>query len=414
MKDFLTRLSKARFPYEPLIVVHISRRRIIHNLNEFGKLAPNRKIAPVLKSNSYGHGLIEIARILEHEKNQRDMTSVAASIPFMVVDSYFEAIALRSNGIRTPILVIGYTPPSTIARARLKDTSFTITSLEALRQLSELEMPHWSEYFCQGKVSFLTSLFPKRHKIHIKIDTGMRRQGILPHEVTQAIEIIQKDELLQLEGICSHLSDADNIDSSFTESQVTVWNRVTKQFRSAFPHLKYLHLSNTDGHRFTTDIDANVSRLGIGMYGLINGSSFQPELDLQPVMEMKTILTSTKKLEIGETVGYSNTFAADRNMMVATIPVGYYEGLDRRLSNRGTVLVGPERIPCPIIGRVSMNIASIDISHVANPEIGMEVIVISNYKNDPNSLENIATLCGTIAHESAVKIPAHLKRVVVE
>ncbi|MEK7501302.1 MAG: alanine racemase, partial [Patescibacteria group bacterium] len=350
MMNLLTWLSKRRFPYEPLIAVEISRSRLIHNLNEFRKLAPNGCIAPVLKSNAYGHGLIEVAEILETESGC--VTSL-----FFIVDSYFEAIALRAKHIHTPILIIGYTRPETIAIAKLKHISFTVTNMETLRALAkkaEIENTHGGMIGIQ--LPIVGARWP--HIIHLKIDTGMRRQGIMPEEINETIEIIQGSQSIILEGICSHLSDANNEDEAFTDSQIILWNKIVRQFRSKFPHLKYWHLSNTDGHRFKGEIEANVSRLGIGLYGLIDGKSFTPPLDLKPVMEMKTIITGIKKLQIGETVGYGNTFTAQKNMTIATVPVGYFEGIDCRLSNSGIILIGPENIPCPIIGRVSMNITT--------------------------------------------------------
>ena len=405
MRNFLTWLSRRRFPYEPLISVEISKSRLLHNLDEFKKLSPPGGIAPVLKSNAYGHGLIEVAKILEWS---------GQPIPFFIVDSYFEAIALRAKHIRTPILVIGYTRPETILNARLKNVSFAVTSLETLRALArDIPPPPLPE---GGQLSIsLPFLRPQcKSRIHLKIDTGMRRQGILPDEIGQAIDLISGDPELCLEGICSHLSDADNADESFTDAQIHIWNKAVKQFKQAFPRLKYWHLANSDGHRFTSDADANVSRLGIGLYGLSENRAFVKELDLKPVMEMKTVVTDVKKLKAGETVGYGNTFKAVNDMTIATIPAGYYEGIDRRLSNSGTILVGLERIPCPIIGRVSMNITSIDVSKVKDPKIGDVAIIISNDANDQNSFASIAKLCGTITYEGAVKIPAQLKREVID
>ena len=404
--NLLTWLSKRRFPYEPLIAVEISRSRLIHNLNEFRKLAPNGCIAPVLKSNAYGHGLIEVAEILETESGC--VTSL-----FFIVDSYFEAIALRAKHIHTPILIIGYTRPETIAIAKLKHISFTVTNMETLRALAkkaEIENTHGGMIGIQ--LPIVGARWP--HIIHLKIDTGMRRQGIMPEEINETIEIIQGSQSIILEGICSHLSDANNEDEAFTDSQIILWNKIVRQFRSKFPHLKYWHLSNTDGHRFKGEIEANVSRLGIGLYGLIDGKSFTPPLDLKPVMEMKTIITGIKKLQIGETVGYGNTFTAQKNMTIATVPVGYFEGIDCRLSNSGIILIGPENIPCPIIGRVSMNITTIDISNVIGVNVGTAVTIISNDPDQPNSIEKIAEKCNTITYDIAVKIPAQLKRAVID
>jgi alanine racemase len=415
MSNFLTWLSKRRFPYEPLITVEISKSRLVYNLNEFRKFIPNGAIAPVLKSNAYGHGLVEVAKILEIGSagwRRKSEIGNSKTIPFFIVDSYFEAVALRAKHLRTPILVIGYARPETIAGARLKHVSFTIANMETLRSLAKKTKKENSQ---GGTIDFRLPIAGIRHlrRVHLKIDTGMKRQGILPEEIPEAMEIINNDNSIILEGICSHLCDADNEDESFTDGQIALWNRMAKQFRDVFPRLKYWHLSNTDGHRFHNEIDANVSRLGIGLYGLTDGNSFKPPLGLQPAMEMKTIITGAKKIKAGDTVGYGNTFTAMDDMTVATIPVGYFEGLDRRLSNKGFVLIGESRVPCPIIGRVSMNITIIDVTNIPNVIVGMPVIVISNNPADENSIVKIAEKCKTITYEIAVKIPGQLKRVIV-
>lgn len=352
---------------------------MLNNLKEFRKLAPGGLIAPVLKSNAYGHGLIETARFFEKMKD----------IPFLIVDSYFEALALRRAGIKRQLLIIGYTSPEIIFTTSLRDIVFVITSLDTLRTLEG----------ASDKI-----------RIHLKIDTGMKRQGLLETEIDQALEEIANSDVIVLEGLCSHLSDADNEDPSFTEAQINVWNRICCKVKKMFPLMKYTHLSATEGHKFSKNIDANVSRLGIGLYGLIQGYKFTPRLRIIPVLKMKTIITGIKNIKRDDTVGYNNTFKAMKDMWIATIPVGYFEGLDRRLSNKGYVQVGVNKILCPIIGRISMNMASIDISNIANVKIGDEVIVISNNMSDKNSIISMAEMANTISYEIAVHIPAHLKR----
>ena len=317
-----------------------------------------------------------------------------ATIPFFAVDSYFEAVALRTRGIKTPLLVIGYSRPEDIACSRLKRTSFTVSSIGTLRSLAT-----------NRKI---------RPPIHLKIDTGMRRQGILPEEIDKAIELVKNNPHIVLEGVCSHLPDADNENHSFTDKQIILWNGIAEKFKSAFPGLKYIHLSNTDGHRFSNRITANLTRLGLGLYGLTDGSSFPQKLNLLPIIEMKTIITGVKRLKKGETVGYGNAFKASSEMLIATIPLGYFEGVDRRLSNRGTILVGEKRIPCPIVGRVSMNITTVDVTNVEGVSEGTTVVVVSNNAADPNSIVSIAKKCDAIPYEITVKIGAHLKRVVVD
>ncbi|MEI6304672.1 MAG: alanine racemase [Candidatus Taylorbacteria bacterium] len=396
MLNPLTWISRKRFPYEPLIRLEISRHAIINNLDQFRKLAPHGTVAPVLKSYAYGHGLFEVANILEkyrHNSKGARNTDGIGTVPFFVIDSYFEAVALRSQGIKTPLLVIGYCRPETILASRLNSVAFTIGSIESLQELEDTEHPI---------------------AIHLKIDTGMHRQGILIDEVPKAIELLAENPEIVIQGLCSHLSDADNDDPSFTEGQINTWNRVVSHFKNEFPSLKYFHLGATYGHRFTPDIDANVSRLGLGLYGLVDGSQFPEKMSLIPALKMQTIITSLKKLHRDDSVGYSGTFRAERDMTVAIIPVGYYEGIDRRLSNCGFVQVGPNNVTCPIIGNVSMNMTTIDVSHVDDIKQEMEVTIFSNDMNDRNSISSLAREGKLLPYELVVHIPAVLKRTVVE
>ncbi|MEK7610093.1 MAG: alanine racemase [Patescibacteria group bacterium] len=399
MKRLFSWLYRHRYPYISLIAINISRKQLLHNLHEFMRIAPNGRVAPVLKSNAYGHGLIEVARILERERIKQVKTR-RGGIPFFIIDSYFEAVTLRSNGIQTPLLIIGYTRPETIAQSRLKNVMFTITTIDTLKQITSYQSPIFD--FRSRKIS-----------INLKIDTGMHRQGMLPGDIDQIDHFIDINPSIVIKGICSHFSDADNQDSSFTESQIHKWNKIVHHLTSEYSSIEYIHISNTDGHRFIKESHANLSRLGIGLYGLTDGGKFAPRLHLKPVMNMQTIITGIKKITRDDTVGYGNTFKAEKEMTIANIPVGYYEGIDRRLSNSGTILVGNERIPCPIVGRVSMNITTIDVSNVLKVSIGTPVTVISDNAQDKNSIIEMAQKCNTIPYEIAVKIPSHLKKVVV-
>ncbi len=398
MRRLLTHLSKRRFPYEPLITVRISRERLIRNLHEFMRIAPKGTVAPVLKSNAYGHGLIEVARIIEAERRS-DGRAKKDRIPFIIVDSFFEAVAVRAARIRTPILVIGYTRPETIARSKLRDVSFTITSVETLKHIAEFQ-------------STVFNFISRRIPIHLKIDTGMHRQGIMPDELPAVTEILDRNDSIVLKGICSHFSDADNADPSSTESQIHIWNKIVREMHEQYVSLEYIHISNTDGHRYVAESHASLSRLGLGLYGLIDGGSFSPALDIKPVLSMETCITGLKKIERDDTVGYGNSFKAEKEMLIATIPVGYYEGVDRRLSNCGSVLVGSDKIACPIIGRVSMNITVIDVSHVPEARIGIPVVVVSDTTADPNSIVGMAQTAGTIPYDIAVHLPGQLKRII--
>ncbi len=372
----LRRVYGSMVRHHPLVEVRIFRDNILHNLHEYQQAAPHSAIAPVLKSNAYGHGLTEVAHILEREQ-----------VPFIVVDALFEARIIRSEGVRTPLLVIGYTPDENV-RLLPRTTAITVGTLTQLQSLAALG---------------------RRLTIHVKIDTGMHRQGLMRGEVEEAIEILSHSPHLILQGICSHFADADSDDSAFTEKQIVVWNDSVRRFKARFPELEYTHIAATAGIRYGKEIDANVGRLGKGLYGVNPYPKWHR--DLKPVLEMKAVISALRRLPKGERIGYSGTYTTKKESCIATVPVGYYEGVDRRLSNKGFYLV--RGIPCPIVGRVSMNISSIDVSAVPDVAIGDEVIVVSADSKAPNSVENIARLCDTITYDIVVRIPAHLSRVVV-
>ena len=370
---WLRRLHNSNTP--TLIEVRVSKNVLLSNYRAF-KNAYGLPVAPVLKSNAYGHGLVEVASVLQTEQP-----------PFFVMDSQYEAAVLRSRGIKTPLLVVGYVLPDSIATNGLKDIAFTVTSMEMLRLL------------CEKKVAA---------PVHIKIDTGMRRQGLVPEEMDEAIALLTQSNLL-VEGVCSHFADADGQDSGFTNMQIECWNKVVPVWKAAFPTLKWWHIGATAGAAYTKNIDANLVRLGTGLYGFPRHAS-QTFL-LTPALSLWSTLTGSKILRQGERVGYNGTFAAPHDMQVATVALGYYEGVDRRLSNKGCMQV--DGVVCPIVGRVSMNITTIDISLCPNVALGARVLVFSANPADANSLQSLAAMCDTTPLELLVGIPQHLRRVVV-
>lgn len=375
MKLFWRKFTDRQSDPEPLIEVTLSRKNLIHNLEAFSKLVTPSKVAPVLKSNAYGHGLFEVAEMLKGRPE----------LAFFAVDSYYEARVLRTKGIDAPILVVGYTRGETIAKSPFRHVAFTIGSLDELRDAAERRVGA---------------------PLHIKIDTGMHRQGITPKEFSEAIEITAAHPQLRVEGLCSHLADADGDDPAYTEEQIAIWNGIVTEWKKHIPNTTVFHLSATKGVPFVSKINANVVRVGIGLYGI----SKRPEA-LRPVLEMRTLVTALRTIPKGDHVGYNCTFTAQRETKVATIPVGYYEGIDRRLSNKGFVIV--KGVTCPIIGRVSMNMTTVDVTDVPDVAEGDEVEVISTKPEAQNSVTHMAELCDTIPYDILVHIPPTLRRRVV-
>jgi alanine racemase len=376
---FLRAVKKSLSHYSPLIEVLISKNNLLHNLNEYKQQYPKLSPAPVLKSNAYGHGLIQVAQILDKE-----------GIAFFVVDSLYEAMVLQNEGIKSQILVMGYISPGNINISKLSRVAFTITSLEHLQEIARI--------------------ITTTKKFHLKIDTGMHRQGILLNQINEAIKIIKAHKFIFLEGICSHFADADNTDGAFTKFQIDQWQKITQVFRRNFRSVVFFHIAASAGTYYSEQIDSNAVRLGRGLYG-INPSPLA-KLSLKPVLQMQSVISSIKTVPAGEYVGYNITYKTEKNTKIALVPVGYFEGVDRRLSNCGVFKIRNHY--CPIIGRVSMNITSIDVTSAPKVGLGDTVIIISNNREDMNSIENIAKIARTIPHEILVHIPQHLRRKIIE
>lgn len=378
VRPLFRKWREARYGYTRLVEVFVYKDHLLYNAEQYQQIAPSCGLAPVLKSNAYGHGLVEVARVFDRP-----------GTPFLVVDGYYEALILRNEGVRARILVIGYTATENIVASRLRDVAFTILDLPQLRDLSDtLGVP-------QG--------------FHLKVDTGMNRQGILTAEMEAAFDAIRKNKNLVLEGLCSHLAAADGADETFTARQIERWNAVAAAGRRAFPDLKFLHLANTAGSFYADRIDANVMRVGLGLYG-INPSPRQA-LDLKPALEVRSRVGAIKWIKKGDKVGYNSTYEAARDLPLAIVPTGYKSCVDRRLSNKGFFKINDA--VCPIVGRVSMNITTVDASAVDDLQRGDAVIVVSARREDENSVENIARICDTIPYVILVNISPQLRRVVV-
>ena len=375
IKNLFRFIRAKRFTYKPLVRVILSKEAFAHNFKVFQNLEPAKQIAPVLKSNAYGHGLIGTAK-------QSDILHS----PFLVVDSYYEALILKNEGITSDILVLGYTFVENILQFSYEDVVFCITTIPQLEKLSRK--------------------LKKPRRFHIKIDTGMHRQGIMPEDVSYVVTLIQKNKNIILEGICSHLADADTPNSAYTREQITMWNAISIALQTQFPSIRYTHIEATAGTRRGSEIQANTIRLGLGLYGI---DSVEPNtLSLRPVLSMKSVVVGIKSLTKGDRVGYNGTYTAPQAMRIGIIPAGYYEGVDRRLSNKGYMRI--KNIDCPIVGRVSMNMTTLDISSVPNVTEGDEVEIISNVPNHKNSAVSIASACGTIPYETLVGIPEKIRR----
>lgn len=375
-------LQLFRKPYHTLNKIEISKDNLIQNYKYLSSLSKKVRVAPVIKSNGYGHGIIEVAKILDSLD-----TFHVSSRPFFCVDSLYEAYELLKADIRTPILIMGYTDSENLKVKKIP-FSYAVFDLETAEILND-HQPGCG--------------------IHIFVDTGMNREGIQIEDLPNFLKNLRGFKNLKIEGLMSHLASADNSKDPLNKIQITNFKKALQICKKNQINLKWIHLSNSDGllnYVPTWNVGIqNMARVGLALCGISH------DHNLKPVLTLKSKIIQIKKLKKGMRVGYSGTFTAKKEMLLGVLPLGYYDGLDRRLSNKGSVLVNGTI--CPIIGRVSMNITTVDLSKLDNPYIGQEVIVYSDNPKDPNSIENAAKLCKTIPYVILVHLAASIKRVII-
>jgi len=370
--------------------VEISKSAIINNYQVYQQNNPNFCIFPVLKSNAYGHGLEQVVDILSDIKPE-----------YICVDSYYEYLRIKSVNSRQKVLIIGYTKPNNYKLFDFKYLAITVYDLESLKVLGDLN---------------------QKINIHLKIDTGMNRQGIFVDELPKFLSELKKYQKLNLEGVLSHFADADTPDSDYTLEQVKLFKNGLELVKKFGFSPKFIHIFNSAGGLSIDDTAFNSLRLGIGLYGysplLPNDLNFKKSKKLKPCLRLISTIAQTKNIKKGTKISYNLTYEAEKNEKIAIIPAGYYEGIDRRLSNIGNFSYnspqnGHIEHKIPILGRVCMNLTVCDITNLSLKS-GDELILIDNNQNSVNSVENIAKLCNTIPYVVTTKLAESIRRIVVK
>lgn len=329
------------------------------------------EIWPVLKSNAYGHGIEQIVSILNKEK-----------FKYFVVDSYFEAVRIREISNKN-ILIIGSTNPVNFKLMDFTNLALMIQDRESIIALGKLK---------------------KKVKIHLKINTGMNRQGFDPDEIEDIIRLIKVFPSIEVEGVFSHLADLDNTMDSFTGEQERKFLDLTDRILGLGVRPKYFHLSATACLKKIKNSRVNAARIGVGLYGFADFEG------LKPALRMISVFTKIRTIKKGDKIGYNCTFIADRKMNMGIVPVGYYEALDRRLGNCGFVKYKNDFLE--IIGRICMNLSMVNLGD-RDGKIFDDVEIISWNSEDKNSIMNIVKICGTVPGEILTKISETVRREVV-
>jgi alanine racemase len=360
-----------------LLRIEINADNLLHNIKELKNRFPNKKLSVVLKSNAYGHGLKEMALFLD--KNQ--------DIAYFVVDSFMEAKLLRDIGIKKELIILGHVLESLFGQLRkMKNKVLAINSLKQ------------AEIF-NKKIDF--SL-----RVHIKVDTGMHRHGVLLNQLKETINTLKNNKNIKIEGLLTHLADADNNNSDFTLKQLQNWKEALSIYKKHFSSGTF-HFSATTGTSYLDKAESNLVRVGAALYGF--DVTKDKKLNLKPILSWVAKVVNIKDLKKGEVIGYNCTFQAERDMKIALVPCGYFEGVPRTSSNKGHMYF--KNKPLKILGRVSMNLTALDVSGM-DIDLEDEIEVFSDNSQRLNSVENYAKICETSIHDILAQLAPTIKRVV--
>ncbi|MCT2193622.1 alanine racemase [Paenibacillus sp. p3-SID1389] len=359
---------------------------IAHNTGLFRKqIAEGCRLMAVVKANGYGHGAVQAAQAAIHAG--ADCLGVA------LVD---EALQLRAAGISQPILVLGYTPPFGVEAAVRQGITLTVDTQEVLQETIA----------CAKKQGCAA-------RIHLKVDTGMSRIGL---STTRAV--IELAELAAaaapfviLEGVFTHFADADGPDPAYTLEQFARFQACLDALEAHGLHVPIKHCCNSAATMRFPQMHLDLVRIGIALYGLYPSAQLRlPEYPLQQAMQLKTKIASLRRIKPGQTVGYGRTYRAAEERLIATVPIGYADGLSRTISNRGFALVRGQR--APIIGRVCMDQTMLDVTDIESVQAGEEVILFGGTGEAASiSIDEVADWIGTINYEVVCQLGVRVPRV---
>ena len=378
-----------------LVRAEIDLKAIAHNIKELRRIThPNARLMGVVKANGYGHGAIEVARCAL--QNGAEVLGVAR---------IEEAMRIREAGIEVPILIFGYTLPELTADLLEYDLTQTVYTYASAQELSQT-----------------ATALKKKIKIHLKVDTGMGRLGLLSqnfqHENSVVINADAIEESLaiaglnglELEGIFTHFATADSADKAYAEDQLDLFMNFLNRLRKAGLEPPVRHAANSAALIDMPQSHLDMVRPGIASYGLYPSDEVNKKhIPLKPAMALKARIIHLKKVPAGFKVSYGSTHQTPKATTIATIPIGYADGLNRLLSSRGQMLVHGQR--APIVGRVCMDLTMLDVGHIDTVQVGDEVVIFGQQGSDSITVDEIASSLKTINYEIVSTITARVPRI---
>lgn len=376
------RNTKNNQPHYRPTWIEVDLNAIRHNLLQVKKrVEKDTAILVPVKANAYGHGMLETCEIL-----------VKSGVDYIGVGTVDEALFLRKNRFRKiPILMLGSILPKAAGPIISNNITQTVGSIELARALN-----------------MHAKRMKKKAKVHIKIDTGMGRIGIWHEDAMKLIKRIAGLRRIEIEGIFSHFPSADK-DKPLTHKQIRDFLSLVKDIEAAGIDIRYRHMANSMAVVDYKSSHMNLIRPGIMVYGLSpHPDGFRRKIKLRPALSLKSRIVFIKDTPPGRRISYGGTHITKRRTKIATIPIGYGDGLSRRLSNKGSVLLAEKR--APIVGMVCMDQIMVDAGSIANPRIGDEAVIIGSQKNQVIGVEELAKLCDTIPYEVVCRLDKRIPR----
>lgn len=376
--------------------VEISVSAIENNIRIFrSSLRTEAELMAVIKSNAYGHGLLEIARIARR-----------SGVKWFGVDSLSEGLILRKAGFKESILIMGYTRPSQIEvviKNNLDFVAYDQNVLQTVRRLSE-----------QG----LLKKSPAN--IHLKVETGTVRQGLAGQALIEYARQAMGIKGLKVRGVYTHFANIeDTTDHTLANLQLKNFNQALKQLKDAGCEPMIKHTACSAAALLFPETHFNLIRMGISLYGYWSSKETRAvaqkqhkAIALMPALTWKTIIAQIKDVPKGTAVGYGQTEKVTRKSKIAVLPVGYWDGYDRKLSGMGNVLIRGRR--CKVVGRICMNMMMVDVTDVKGAAVEDEVVLLGSQKKDMITAEEFAGKVGTINYEVVTRINPWLPRISVK
>ncbi len=343
---------------------------------------PNCEILTVVKGNAYGHGAIGVSKYIE---------KTCTKVQFAVANVW-EGLELRQANIKAPILVLGPIPDYQLEEAIENDLSITLFNINIAKL-----------------VSSISKKLNKKTKVHIKIDSGLRRIGFKPgEELQEFINSIKDLQALDIVGVFTHFAESGSLDKSFTLQQLDIFKKGLNQLKENNISPRYIHCANSQAILEIPESHFNLVRAGKALYGYHGMDHEYSKIKLKPILTWKTVITDIEQLLPGESIGYSRTFTSSSNMRIAIMAVGFADGYSSLLSNKGSVIINGKK--ASIVGSVCMDSCFADITNIEDVQIGDIVTVLGEDGNEQIQKPDIRNITGYALSEIIAIIGRRITR----